>query len=62
MGYAEEAKILLTRAKQQGESNPLGLAQLYATLAVLDAVDELSSQVGYLAGSVDEQIDAAKKP
>lgn len=61
MGYAEEAKLLLGRAKQQGESNPLALAQLYATLAVVDGLDEVASQIAYLSQSVDEQNDAAKK-
>lgn len=53
MGYAEEAKVQLGRAKKSGD--PLALAQVYATLALLDSVDGLSSQVAYLGDLMEDQ-------
>ncbi|CAM3542026.1 hypothetical protein GCM10007368_14000 [Isoptericola cucumis] len=41
MGHREEALVNLGRAKE-GDSRALALAQVYATLAVLDAVDALN--------------------
>lgn len=51
MGYAEEAKINLARAKGQLNDMPnvvLQVAHVQATLAVLEAIEALSSQVDYL--------------
>lgn len=61
MGYAEEAKINLGKARTAGNADPLALAQVYASLAVLEALDEVAGQLGYLSQSIDIQIEAAKK-
>lgn len=52
MGYAEEAKVQLAAAKESGD--PVGLAQIYATLAVVDSVDALQEQINYLSDLVRE--------
>lgn len=59
MGYAEEAKIGLGKLKG-GETDPsaIAAAQLQATLAVVVAVEELSSQVAYLS----DLLEGDKKP
>ena len=58
MGYAEEAKFSLAEAVRGLHDVPdvrLRVAQVEATLAVLQAVDGLSSQVAYLSELLEER-------
>jgi hypothetical protein len=59
MGYAEEAKVNLGRAISgfpgEDSNRLLQIAQVQASLAVVEAVDELSSQVAYLSDITERQ-------
>lgn len=49
MGYAEEAKINLAKLRSgKTDETTLAIAQVQATLAVLEAVEEVASQLAYL--------------
>lgn len=48
MGHREEALVNLGRAKD-GDTKALALAQVYATLAVLDAVAEVSETLSSMS-------------
>lgn len=52
MGHAEEAQVNLARAKK-GDETAARLAQVHATLAVLESVEGLSSQVDYLSDTIE---------
>ena len=59
MGYAEEAKVQLAEAKKNADAGQL--AQVYATLALLESVDELASQVAYLSDLLEDEKEKAKQ-
>lgn len=52
MGYAEEAQVQLAKAKKTGD--PATLAAAYASLAVMESVDALASQVAYLSDLLED--------
>ena len=54
MGYTEEAKINLAKAKQ-GDLHAAQLAQVYASLAIIEALDDVSSQLAYLSDVVESK-------
>lgn len=52
MGFAEEAQVELAKAKKAGADHA-SLAAAYASLAVMESVNELSSQIAYLSDLVE---------
>ncbi len=55
MGYAEDARSRLAEAEAEERGDALGLAQVYATLAVLERVDALVVLVSMMAEAADRQ-------
>lgn len=57
VSYTEDAKINLAKGKE--DERALQLAQVQATLAVVEAIESLSSQVAYLSDSMDGLLPAS---